>query len=354
MISVSVCMIVKNEEAVLKRCLDSLQGIYEELIIVDTGSTDRTKEIAAQYTDKVFDYIWRDDFAAARNFAFSKATMDYIYSADADEVMDEENSKRFLILKEALLTEIEIVQMWYLNRQAFVTTENYDREYRPKLYKRVRTFLWQDAIHEAVNLTPVVYDSDVEICHMPENEHEKRDFSIFIKMEERGEFLSERLHHMYAKELFLSGDDGDFAKSASYFQKSLYDERRSASDRTDSYCILARNARITGNHNDFFKWCLKNISVSPCSEICNELGYFYYAAGDYEEASIWFINASEETEAVLCANSKELIPAEMLYQCYRKMAEVNPLIREECLREAERYLCQAEELKKKRLSADTQ
>ena len=71
----SLCMIVKNEEAVLKDCLDSLQALMDEIIIVDTGSVDRTKEIAARFTDKVYDFVWVDDFAAARNFAFSKATM---------------------------------------------------------------------------------------------------------------------------------------------------------------------------------------------------------------------------------------------------------------------------------------
>ena len=88
MISVSMCMIVKNEQSILKRCLDSYAGIYDELIIVDTGSTDNTKEIAAQYTDKVYDFAWCDDFAAARNFAFSKASCDYILSVDADEELE--------------------------------------------------------------------------------------------------------------------------------------------------------------------------------------------------------------------------------------------------------------------------
>ena len=90
MVTVSVCMIVKNEEKVLARCLDSLAGLWEELIIVDTGSTDRTKEIAKKYTDKIYDFSWTGSFSDARNFSFSKATCDYIYSADADEELDEE------------------------------------------------------------------------------------------------------------------------------------------------------------------------------------------------------------------------------------------------------------------------
>ena len=95
----SLCMIVKNEEAVLRECLDSIKELMDEIIIVDTGSTDGTKEIAAEYTPYVYDYQWTDDFAAARNFAFSKATGDYIYSADADEYLDEENRVKFKALK---------------------------------------------------------------------------------------------------------------------------------------------------------------------------------------------------------------------------------------------------------------
>lgn len=115
MVEISLCMIVKNEEKVLARCLDSIAGLMDEIIIVDTGSTDKTKEIAGKYTDNIYDFEWIDDFAAARNFAFSKATKEYIYSADADEVLDEENYRLFADLKEVLLPEIEIVQMKYGN-----------------------------------------------------------------------------------------------------------------------------------------------------------------------------------------------------------------------------------------------
>lgn len=62
MISISMCMIVKNEQDILARCLDSYAGTYDELIIVDTGSTDNTKEIAAHYTDKIYDFEWINDF----------------------------------------------------------------------------------------------------------------------------------------------------------------------------------------------------------------------------------------------------------------------------------------------------
>lgn len=90
MITISLCMIVKNEEEVLDRCLSSIADLMDEIIIVDTGSTDRTKEIARRYTSKIYDFTWTGNFADARNYSFSKASAQYIYCADADEVLDAE------------------------------------------------------------------------------------------------------------------------------------------------------------------------------------------------------------------------------------------------------------------------
>src|SRR5690625_4581747 len=75
----SVCMIVKNEEKVLERCLESIHGIADEIVIVDTGSTDKTKEIATKYTDKLYDFKWINDFSKARNYAASKAIGEWIF-----------------------------------------------------------------------------------------------------------------------------------------------------------------------------------------------------------------------------------------------------------------------------------
>lgn len=157
MVEISLCMIVKNEEKVLARCLDSIVDLMDEIIIVDTGSTDATKEIAARYTDKIYDFAWIQDFSAARNFAFSKATKDYIYTADADEVLDAENHSRFADLKQVLLPEIEMVQMKYGNQLSHGTAYNFDEEYRPKLFKRLREWTWIEPVHEQVRLDPVVF-----------------------------------------------------------------------------------------------------------------------------------------------------------------------------------------------------
>ncbi len=87
MVTISLCMIVKNEERVLGRCLESVQEIADEIIIVDTGSEDRTKEIAEKYHARVFEQEWQDDFSRARNYSFSHAEMDYCMWLDADDII---------------------------------------------------------------------------------------------------------------------------------------------------------------------------------------------------------------------------------------------------------------------------
>ncbi len=319
MITISLCMIVKNEEKILARCLDSIVDLMDEIIIVDTGSTDATKEIAARYTDKIYDFTWIDDFSAARNFAFSKATKEYIYTADADEVVNSENRERFCALKEALLPEIEIVQMKYGNQLQNGSVYNFDEEYRPKLFKRQREFVWVEPIHETVRLEPIVFDSEIVITHLQEGSHAKRDLMTFAKHIDKGLRLCKRLHHMYATELYLAGDAEDFAGAESFFQASAADEERSADEMVEACCIAAKAARLSGNDRQFFKYASKVIAGEGCSEICCEMGHYHEDAGDYEEAAIWYYNAAYETAPALSieAGGKEALAG--LVRCYEKL-----------------------------------
>ena len=91
--TISLCMITKNEEKYLEQCLNSVKDIADEIIIFDTGSTDKTKEIAKRFNAKIYDFKWIDDFSAARNESIRYATKDWILVLDADEVMDEEGRK---------------------------------------------------------------------------------------------------------------------------------------------------------------------------------------------------------------------------------------------------------------------
>lgn len=321
MTTFSLCMIVKNESAILKRCLDSIADIMDEIIIVDTGSTDNTKEIAREFTDKIYDYTWINDFADARNFAFSKATMDYIYSADADEVLDTLNHQRLLQLKEAMLPEIEIVQMHYITPPEHNTTSNFIKEYRPKLYKRLRTFTWIDAVHETVRLDPIIYDSDIEIQHLPMNLHSSRDFAIFHSVFEKEGKLSAKLHAMYAKELFISGTAEDFKQAEEIFMSTLFHPESTEDMHKEAICVLCHLKRITGAIDEFFSLAFKLMPDAICAELCYEIGCHFMDKEDFMEAIQWFETAIDRSQSIIDIRRNGKLPLEALSKCHRLIAE---------------------------------
>lgn len=321
MATISICMIVKNEEKVLARCLDSLKGLGEELIIVDTGSTDATKEIAKKYTDKIYDFTWTGNFSDARNYSFSKANCDYIYSADADEVLDEENREKFQLLKNALSadSEIEIVQMYYGNQLSQNSIYNFDKEYRPKLYKRIRKFMWQEPIHEAVRLEPVIFDSDIVIWHKPHGQHGGRDLEYFEKMIEKGEPLSDRIRDIYLRELYFIGQLHNLKKGHDYLVMISQEEDAESDVFQKALAILCKEARLLKKDSDILKYSLKGVASKGSSELCMELGHYFYEREEWEEAVIWYYNAAYETPCQMSLKAATTEPLTQIISCYEKL-----------------------------------
>lgn len=316
MFTYSLCMIVKNEEKVLARCLDSFAPLFDEIIVVDTGSDDATKEIAARYTEKIYDFEWCDDFSAARNFAFSKCTGDYIYSCDADEVLDSENKICFANLQKAMLPEVEIVQMKYVETDS--TVLNTRREWRAKLFKRIRTFTWTDPVHETVRLEPLVFDSDIEILHLPEGGHHgRRDFSIFQKAYRRGDPFSKNLYAMYASELYKCGESADFIDAIPIFSERIAMPGLDADAYDIAACVLCRAYRTAGDVPRFFQYALKAYASEcpPCSEICFELGRYFMEAGHFEEAISWLTLAGTQSTPVIDIRTAGDLPLMALAEC---------------------------------------
>ena len=321
MITVSLCMIVKNESKVLQRCLDSVADLADEVIIVDTGSTDGTKDIARRYTDRIYDYEWKDDFGAARNYAFSLCGCDYIYSADADEILDEENRQKFRMLKETLDPEIEIVQMYYGNQLENGTVYNFDKELRPKLFKRIRHFTWIERIHETVRTDPVVYDSDIEITHKPLNNHASRDYRVFEDMIRNNERFSKRIFEFYAKELFVSGEKEDFAKAEDFFTRTADDDGTDPDILKYALCIVVKAAYWRRDYLKMYRYAMKDVALEPCSEICFLLGSYYEDQRDYKEAAIWYYNAAFECTSILNIKYQKEYPLQGLADVYSNLGQ---------------------------------
>ncbi|MCH5267684.1 MAG: glycosyltransferase family 2 protein [Lachnospiraceae bacterium] len=314
----SLCMIVKDEEPRLEKCLSTLADVMDEIIIVDTGSSDNTKEIAGKFTDLIYDFSWTGDFSEARNFAASKATGDYIYTADADEYLEPEDQKKLCDLKKVLLPEVEIVQMWYCTPSELSTVYNFEEEYRPKLYKRLREFTWIDPIHETLRLDPVVFDSDIRIQHRPTPGHGKRDLDALAGVSREQGRLSDKLRHMYAMELFRCGDVEDFVKAEPCFREVSEQEDVGQDALREAICVLTRTYRLQGDTANFLAYALRDAVTNPTAELCCELGMYFEEQNNPEEAAMWYQNALSETESIIDIRTSGEIPEAGLMRCRRE------------------------------------
>lgn len=339
---ISVCMIVKNEEKLLPRCLDSLRDIPDEIIIVDTGSTDATKDVAKKYTDKIYDFDWIDDFAAARNFSLSKAECDFIYVADADEVLDEENYARLKQLKDALLPEVEVVEVAYANMHDFATTENFEIEYRPKLFRRCRNFQFADPIHEALRTDPVIYRSNVVVEHRPDNDHSKRDLEHFARLIAKGVKFSSRLEMMYARELMAGGKTEDFRVAAPYFTAVREDVSRPVEALRRAACVLAQLAALEKDARGLLIAAAPELVGTPPSEICCSMGDYFLGCDFVQSAADWYSAALSGASPELVAASTGSWPLKGLAACYEAEGD---------LAQAKEYLDRANEWSAESLKA---
>lgn len=167
MIPISVCIITKNEAERLEQCLQALQSFSFEIVVVDTGSTDNSKEIARKYTDKVFDFIWIDDFSAARNYAAKCAAHNIIFPIDTDEIV---TSLDLNALQEAIANHPRSVG--YVKRLDYFEAGSEVRHYDvmiERIYDR-RYYHFERPIHEVIlplsDISYSSYETTVTLDHI--------------------------------------------------------------------------------------------------------------------------------------------------------------------------------------------
>lgn len=144
----SLCMIVKNEAQNLGPCIIPLKPVLDEIIVVDTGSTDETKEIASQLGAKIFDFPWCDDFSAARNESIRHATGDYILWLDADDRLDGSEVEKIRQLKKMFPTQKNQAYYLVINSQSPVDGETLYHQMR--IFPNVRGALFEGRVHEQI------------------------------------------------------------------------------------------------------------------------------------------------------------------------------------------------------------
>lgn len=215
--SIALCLIAKNEENNIRRLAASIENCFDEVHLTDTGSTDKTVEIAKELGWTVHHFDWVNDFAAARNYSFSHATSDYIMWLDLDDVLS--SKEEFIKWRDHAL---DFADYW-------LATYNYalDHEGKPvcafareRAVKRERGFKWKYFVHEGMD----PFDKDggiahgnfafnwvVNHCRTEEDllKDKSRNLNLF---KERLNDLDARMTYYYGKELFEAGQSAEGAE----------------------------------------------------------------------------------------------------------------------------------------------
>ena len=335
MITISLCMIVKNEEDVIARVLESAAPAVDEIIIVDTGSTDKTKEIACRYTDKIYDFEWIDDFSAARNDAFSRANMDYILWLDADDVMTQENQQKLIELKETLDPAVSVVMMKY--QMGFDEYDQPSLSYnRERLIKNHVGFQWQGAIHEAIPPAGQIVYSDIAVEHRKLRPSDPdRNLNIFEKMIADGNVLEPRAKFYYARELYYHQRYEDCMRVLGTF---LEEGNGWIENNIDACRILSDCYQAVGQPKAALRALLRSFEYDePRAEICCGIGKYFFDAEEYHKAVFWYQIAltrtpDENSGGFVSADCYGFIPYLQMCVCYSRMGQQK--LAEECNQKA--------------------
>lgn len=322
MITISLCMIVKNEESVLARCLDSVQGVFDETVIVDTGSTDQTKEIAAGFGAKVYEFQWIDDFAAARNASFAKASMDYCMWLDADDVIEESQKKKLIQLKTVLSADVDVVMMKYHTAFDPYGTPVFSY-YRERLIRNTGRALWAGAVHEAIPPWGSILYSDIAVCHRKLGPGDPdRNLRIYEKLLGDHVPLDPRQQYYYGRELYYHHRYED---ALSVFREFLDSPDGWVENKIEACSLCAVCWETLQNSSMALQALLHSLTYDlPRAELCCEIGRHFFRQEDYKTAAFWYELAQsrekqEQGGGFILPDCYDYIPFLQLCVCYHKM-----------------------------------
>ena len=165
--TISACMIVKNEEEFLPNCLNSIKNVVDEIIIVDTGSTDNTVTIAKEFKAKVYHHPWNNSFSEARNVSLKYASGDWIFQIDADEELERSDIP---ILRDAINTDSYNGIIIAIHS---IIKDSTHKFYHPRIFRRGKGF-YKDIIHEQTIIEGERLPTEIRLYHHGYNLDEKR------------------------------------------------------------------------------------------------------------------------------------------------------------------------------------
>jgi glycosyltransferase involved in cell wall biosynthesis len=317
-------MIVKNEEIHLENCLESAKGLFDEIIIADTGSSDKTKEIAARYTGKIFDFDWIDDFGAARNFSFSKATGDFIMWLDADDVIPEETHEGLLKLKAELGTDVDVIRLPY--HTGFSDGKPTFTFYRERIIRNCEQARWSGFIHEVISPfgNTVSLDYPIEHRKLHYEANSIRNLRIYEKHVAMGEELSPRDMFYYARELYYHKQNHD---AIDVFTKFINSGKGWVVNVIDACRLRAECYERLNDPINAQKSLLETFLYDvPQAEACCDIGQRFLKQSQYKLALFWYKTALDcepdyKSGAFILPECYGYIPAIQMCLCYSRLGD---------------------------------
>ena len=322
--SLSLCMIVKDEGKTLERCLNSVKSFINEIIIVDTGSKDNTVEIAKKFNAKIYKFKWIDDFSAARNFAFSKATSDYIMWLDGDDFINEDDIKKIESLLSNMDSSYDYISAEYIlarNSEGKVSTSLR----RNRIVKRQSAFLWVGNVHEYLAVYGKGLEGHFSIEHGKVKEYTDRNLQIFKTMEKNNKKFTPRDIYYYANELF---DNGYYKESINQYNKFIDTKEGWIEDIKGAYLKIIRALNLINEKDKIVDVALESLKIdTPTAEIACSLGEYYFEKENYNQAAFWYRVALDSRPSSLnmsLTNSDYYtwIPSLQLTVCYYNLGNL--------------------------------
>lgn len=322
--SLSLCMIVKDEGKTLERCLNSVKSFINEIIIVDTGSKDNTVEIAKKFNAKIYKFKWIDDFSAARNFAFSKATSDYIMWLDGDDFINEDDIKKIENLLSNMDSSYDYISAEYIlarNSEGKVSTSLR----RNRIVKRQSAFLWVGNVHEYLAVYGKGLEGNFSIEHGKVKEYTDRNLQIFKTMEKNNKKFTPRDIYYYANELF---DNGYYKESIEQYNKFIDTKEGWIEDIKGAYLKIIRALNLINDKDKIVDVAFESLKIdTPTAEIACSLGEYYFEKENYNQAAFWYRVALDSRPSSLnmsLTNSDYYtwIPSLQLTVCYYNLGNL--------------------------------
>ncbi|REK56577.1 MAG: glycosyltransferase [Thermobacillus sp.] len=335
---VSLCIVVKDDEDNLDRCLRSAEGIADEIIVVDAGGGGRTAEVAAAHGARVFRFDWNDDWSAARNDAFAQATMDYILWLDADDVIEREDRFKLLELLKQIPPDVDSVLMdhhlvWQENGRPLLSRK------RHRLVRRACGFRWEGAGHERLQVTGKTLRSDIGISRRASKDADDRRLELYARLLEKGADLGPRDLLGYAIGL---ADHGRHDEAIPWFEKFLAADQGSPDERAEAHMRLAACYGAAGDRKKQQRMLLDLFSLMmPPPEALCQLGTSFLEEGKHRQAVFWFEAAvryrEEEPDAGgwIDHPSRTWLPHLQLSVCYDRLGDIDKA--HACNEEAAKY-----------------